>query len=61
MTQGPVSVPARIPRPNEGKAALTGIRVIDFSRMLSGPFATSGPARPRASAASATSWRTRKA
>jgi crotonobetainyl-CoA:carnitine CoA-transferase CaiB-like acyl-CoA transferase len=40
MTQGPVSVPARIPRPNEGKAALTGIRVIDFSRMLSGPFGT---------------------
>ena len=40
MSQGPVSVPARVPRPNEGKAALTGLRVVDFSRMLSGPFGT---------------------
>ena len=40
MPQGPVPVPDRVPRPNEGKAALTGIRVIDFSRMLSGPFGT---------------------
>lgn len=40
MNQGPVAVPDRVPRPNEGKAALTGVRVVDFSRMLSGPFGT---------------------
>jgi formyl-CoA transferase len=40
MTASPVPVPERIPRPGEGKAALTGVRVIDFSRMLSGPFGT---------------------
>ncbi len=40
MPRGPVSVPDRVPHANEGKAALTGIRVVDFSRMLSGPFGT---------------------
>lgn len=40
MAASPVSVPPRVPRPNEGRAALTGLRVIDFSRMLSGPFGT---------------------
>lgn len=43
MTPSPVPVPVRVPQPNEGKAALTGIRVIDFSRMLSGPFGTQIP------------------
>lgn len=40
MSDLPVDVPDRIPHPLEGKAALEGIRVIDFSRMLSGPFGT---------------------
>ena len=40
MSHGPVPVPDRIPHANEGKAALTGLRVVDFSRMLSGPFGT---------------------
>jgi crotonobetainyl-CoA:carnitine CoA-transferase CaiB-like acyl-CoA transferase len=40
MSASHVPVPDRVPRPNEGRAALTGIRVIDFSRMLSGPFGT---------------------
>src|SRR5687767_7873005 len=40
MTDSPVPVPDRILRPGEGSAALTGLRVIDFSRMLSGPFGT---------------------
>lgn len=40
MTDLPVPLPDRVPRAGEGRAALTGIRVVDFSRMLSGPFGT---------------------
>lgn len=40
MSDLPVDVPDRVPHPLEGRAALEGIRVIDFSRMLSGPFGT---------------------